>query len=243
MVSAKCIAVLLLAALVKAEDSITYITVGEDNARQAAGAPPAVPSLPPQEHWTDQVRIAANGATERLSQNMVTVLGSLAETSRQAGYNYTRAFATLTRAIVTSTIDLTGVVAYMPRLLLLDLPNQFTEVLRLVRRNEVRVPSSVNEAIDSILVLTRQAEESGITNRIFGPVTRFLPNILNGAHDFLQQIFTTMYTVFGTAPLPDAVMSPIPSRSVSEEEANSTSTVGSVVIESTAAPSARFYPY
>ncbi|CAL8138292.1 unnamed protein product [Orchesella dallaii] len=243
MVSAKCLAVLLLAAFVKAEDKITYVAVEsvlEDNARQAEGGP--LPTLPPMEHWTDQVRVAVNGANERLSQNMVTVLGSLAETSRQAGLNGTRAFATLTRAIVTSTIDLTGVVAYMPRLLFLDLPNQFTEVLRLVRRNEVRVPSSVNEAIDSILVLTRQAEESGITNRIFGPVTRFLPNILNGSHDFLQQIFTTMFTVFGTAPLPDAVMSPIPSRSV-DEDSNSTTVAGDVVIESTAAPSARFYRY
>ncbi|ODN01224.1 hypothetical protein Ocin01_05452 [Orchesella cincta] len=240
MVSAKCLAVLLLAAMVKAEE-ITYVahvTGTDDNARQEV---PAVPTLPPMEHWSDQVRVAAAGATERFSQNMVTVLGSLAETSRQAGLNNTRAFATMIRAITTSTVDLTGVVAYMPRLFLLDLPNQFTEVLRLVRRNEVRVPSSVNEAIDSILVLTRQAEESGITNRIFGPIVRFLPNIFNGTHNFLQQIFTTMFTVFGTGtPLPEAPLNPIPSRS--ENEDNSTTTA-SIVVESTAAPAARYYRY
>lgn len=75
--------------------------------------------------------------------------------------------------MVTNTFDLASVVAYMPRLLLLDLPNQFVEVLKLIRRNEVRViPADVNGAIDSILFMTRQAEESGITRKIFDPIAR-----------------------------------------------------------------------
>jgi len=238
MVSAKCFVILLAAAFVKAEES--NVVIPEDNARQAAPSPPeAIPTLIPMEHWTEQVRVAVAGASSRLSQNMVVVLGGLAETSREAGLNGTRAFAHLTRAIITNTIDLTGIVAYMPRLLLLDMPNQFTEILRLVRRNEVRVPSSVNEAIDNILVLTRQAETSGINERVFGPVVRFMPNILNGVHDFLQQIFTTMFTVFGTGPLPPVPIAPIPSRSVGEDDATT------VVAEasSTLQPSARYYRY
>lgn len=106
--------------------------------------------------------------------------------------------ATLTRAVVSNTFDLGSVVAYMPKLLLLDLPTQFVEVLRLIRRNEVRVvPTDVNGAIDSILAMTRQAEESGITRQIFDPIVRFLPNMLSGVHDFLQTIIGTTANVFG----------------------------------------------
>ncbi len=150
--------------------------------------------------------------------------------------------AHFTRALSTGVIDLTSTIAYMPRLLALDLPNQFTEILRLVRRNEVRVPSSVNEAIDSILVLTRQAEESGITNRVFGPITRFMPTIFNGAHDFLQTIFTTMFNVFG-ANLPDFVRSPIPIPQRSEAEGNSSVVVEPSTAAPTAVPAGRYYVY
>jgi hypothetical protein len=242
MVSAKYLAFLFLAGIAAAEDSVVVsISTVEEHARQAepaAPVAPAVPGLPVMgnEHWTMQVRDAVNGASDRLSQNMVVVLSSLAETMRNAGLNNTRAFASLTRAIVTNVVDLTGVVAYMPRLFLLDLPNQFTEVLRLIRRNEVRYPSSVNEAIDSILVLTRQAEESGITQRVYGPIIKFMPNILNGAHDFLQVIFTTMFNVFG-ANVPDPVYSPIPARG--EDEFNVTAPIPT----SSVSPSARYYHY
>lgn len=257
MISAKCFAVLLLAAIVKAEEGA--VVQPAENARQGVPAPAPIPPyapanpgmLPDQAHWTEQMRVAVNGANERMTQNMVVVLSSLSVTMRDAGLNNTRALAAFTRAISNGVVDLTGVVAYMPRLLALDLPNQFTEVLRLVRRNEVRVPSSVNEAIDSILVLTRQAEESGINQRVWGPVARFLPSLFNGAHDFLQTIFTTMFNVFG-AGIPDFVRSPIPARA--GDESNSTvdytTMAASAVDYTTAAPTpaapaaaGRYYRY
>jgi hypothetical protein len=148
--------------------------------------------------WRVTLTNAVQGATDRFQVNFVTVLNGLQNTTVDAGQNVTRALATLTRAVVTNTLDLGGVVAYMPKLMLMDLPNQFVEVLRLIRRNEIRVvPTDVNGAIDSILAMTRQAEESGITKRIFDPIVNFLPNMMNGVHDFLQTIIGTTANVFG----------------------------------------------
>jgi len=148
--------------------------------------------------WRQTLVDAVQGATTRFQTNLVTVLNGLANTTVDAGQNVTRALATLTRAVVTNTVDVGMVVAYMPRLILLDLPTQFVEVLKLIRRNEVRViPTDVNGAIDNILAMTRQAEESGITRRIFDPIAKFMPNMLNGVHDFLQTIIGTTANVFG----------------------------------------------
>ncbi|XP_021943022.1 uncharacterized protein LOC110841646 [Folsomia candida] len=158
------------------------------------------PAQPPlaESVWRQQLTNAVQGATDRFQTNFVTVLNGLANTTQEAGTNVTIALATLTRAVVTNTFDLASVVAYMPRLLLLDLPNQFVEVLKLIRRNEVRViPADVNGAIDSILFMTRQAEESGITRKIFDPIARFLPNMMAGLSEFFQTIIGTTANVFG----------------------------------------------
>lgn len=103
----------------------------------------------------------------------------------------------LTTALVNNTIDLAGVVGYLPRLLVQDLPTQFVEVLVLIRRNEIRAPVDVQTAIDNILVVTRQAQESGITDRLFGPITRFLPNLLSGVNNFLVTIFNNVFSFLG----------------------------------------------
>ncbi len=105
--------------------------------------------------------------------------------------------AILTTALVNNTIDLAGVVGYLPRLLIQDLPTQFVEVLRLIRRNEIRAPSDVGTAIDNVLVIVRQAQDSGITDRLFGPITRFLPNLLTGVNDFMVTIFNNVFSFLG----------------------------------------------
>lgn len=73
------------------------VDVVENVARQAPEVPVLVPAQQPMinEHWTQQVREAVNGASNRVSQNMVVVLSGLSETMRDAGLNNTRAFGKL----------------------------------------------------------------------------------------------------------------------------------------------------
>ncbi|CAG7825992.1 unnamed protein product [Allacma fusca] len=147
--------------------------------------------------WRQELRQAQAGAAQQLQTNLLTVLNGLAESAANRGANVTRAIHTLTQAVVKNTFDLAGVVAYMPRLMLLDLPTQFVEVLQLARRNQLSMPNDVNSAIDTVTALANQAQDSRISENVFGPIIRFLPNMLNGMQTFLQTIIGNVFGFLG----------------------------------------------
>ena len=150
-----------------------------------------------EKEWRQELRQAQDSAAQQLQLNLITVLNGLAQNAATRGANVTNALAILTRAVVSNTFDLAGVVAYMPRLMLLDLPTQFVEVLQLMRRNEVRLPTDINSAIDTVTALARQSQESRIPDQLFGPIIRFLPNMLDGMQTFLQTIIGNVFGFLG----------------------------------------------
>lgn len=140
-----------------------------------------------------QARQALEGATSTLQNNLVTALTSLANASAIAGSNVSHAAALLVRGLVSNTFSLGGVVAYMPRLIFLDGPTQFIETLRLIRSNQIRVPSDMNGAIDTLLVFAGQVRDSGVGNN-FTPLVTFFPNIFVGVGDFLTTLIDSVFT-------------------------------------------------
>jgi len=152
-----------------------------------------------EETRLQQLRQAQDSAAQQLQANLITTLNGLSQSAANAGTNVTTAIAVLTQAVIANTFDLAGAVAYMPRLLLLDLPTQFVEVLRIMRRQQTRVPSNVNNAIDTVTDFTRQSQASGISDQLFAPVVRFLPNMLNGVQTFLQTIIGSVFGFLGAA--------------------------------------------
>jgi len=174
-----------------------------------------------------ELRQAVDGAAAQLQTNLLATLSGLAQSTFAHAQNATRSLHILTRAVLANTFDLASVVTYMPRLLLLDFPTQFVEVLRIMRNQQVRNPatgvvtgvtgantlissnplistnvlgqaiytSDVNASIDNVVILVRQSQLNGVQDNLFGPITRFLPNLLAGVNDFLVSIFDNVFSL------------------------------------------------
>jgi len=140
-----------------------------------------------------KARQALQGATSQLQNNLINALSSMANASAVAGQNVSRAAATMIRGLVTDTFSLAQVVAYMPRLLLLDGPTQFMETLRLIRSNQIRLPSDMDSAIDTLLVFAGQVRDSNIGEN-FTPLVTFFPNIATGLGGFLTTLVDSVFT-------------------------------------------------
>ncbi|CAG7728341.1 unnamed protein product [Allacma fusca] len=160
---------------------------------QAYAAPPSN-SVALQEDKLRDAREAMDQAQNRLQQNLVSALSNLANATSQASANVSRAANTMIRGLVTNSFSLAGVMAYMPRLILLDGPNQFVETLRLIRTNQIRLPNDINSAIDTLIAFTNQQRESGIGNN-FTPLVTFLPNLFSGFENFLVTFIDSVFNV------------------------------------------------
>lgn len=174
----------------------------------------------------DEIQKAVDAAVLQLQANMILALVGMANngitsgrlTKRSVGkfeeilalnylllqYIFTNEcfnnLGTVVQLFVNNTFDLASVIAYVPRLLVEDMPTQFVQILKLVRSNQLRViPEDANEAIDNVLLFVRESEKSGIPNNLFGPITRVLPNLLSGIHEFLISIFENFFTLIGAA--------------------------------------------
>ncbi|CAG7838609.1 unnamed protein product [Allacma fusca] len=143
-----------------------------------------------------QSRQIAEQAQTRLQQNLVSSLASLANVTSHANTNISRAANTLMRGVVTNTVSLAGVFAYLPRLILLDGPTQFVETLRLIRSNQIRVPTDMDTAIDNLIAYANQQRESGI-GKNFEPLTTFLPNMFTGFEKYLTTFIDSVFNVIG----------------------------------------------
>jgi hypothetical protein len=141
-------------------------------------------------------RQAIEQATSTLQNNLINSLTRLANASAIAGQNVSRAAAVMLRKLTTNTVSLAGVVAYMPRLIFLDGPTQFIEVLRLVRSNQIRIPNDMDSAIDTLIAFANQTRDSGIGEN-FTPAFTFLPNLFNGVGDFFTTIIDSLFTFIG----------------------------------------------
>lgn len=147
-------------------------------------------------------RQALQGATNQLQNNLINVLSHIANSSHIAGVNVSRSAAFMIRSIISNTFSLTGVVAYMPRLIFLDGPTQFIETLRLVRTNQIRLPNDVDSAIDTLLTFAGQFRDSGIPQN-FAPAINFFPNIFAGVGDFMSSLIDSVFVFI--APIPSRV--------------------------------------
>lgn len=137
-------------------------------------------------------RQAMQGATNQFRNNLIGALAHMANASNIAGQNVSRSAAVMIRGIITDTFQLTGVLAYMPRLIFLDGPTQFIETLRLIRSNQVRLPNDIDSSIDTLLVFAGQFRESGIPNN-FLPFINFFPNLFNGVGNFLTTLIDSVF--------------------------------------------------
>lgn len=77
---------------------------------------------------------------ETVRTNFLSTLMVMAESSAIIGANASRAASTVIRGIVQDSFSLGSIGVYLPRLIFLDGPTQFIEMLRLVRTNQIQIP-------------------------------------------------------------------------------------------------------
>jgi len=159
---------------------------------QAFARPEAVRNQVEEQKVRD-ARQALEQASGQLSNNLITALTNMANASALAGTNVSRAAAVMVRGLLTDTFQLGGVVAYMPRLIFLDGPTQFIEVLRLIRSNQIRIPNDVDSAIDTLISFANQYRDSAIGDN-FTPAFTFLPNLFRGVGDFMVTLLDSLFT-------------------------------------------------
>jgi hypothetical protein len=152
----------------------------------------AAPRNTLEEEKVRDARQALEAASSKLSNNLISALTSLANASSVAGTNVSRAASVMIRGLVTDTFQLGGVVAYMPRLIFLDGPTQFVEVLRLIRSNQIRLPNDVDSAIDTLISFANQYRDSSIGDN-FNPAFTFLPNLFKGVGDFMVTLLDSLF--------------------------------------------------
>jgi len=138
---------------------------------------------------------------EGVRNNFISILTRIGNATEIAGTNVSRAAALMIRGIVREGFNLGSVATYIPRLLLLDGPNQFIETLRLVRSNQLRLPTDMDTAIDTLITFTGSVRDSGIGGN-FAPLVEFFPNIFTGVEKFVQDLLYNTFAFF--APIPPA---------------------------------------
>jgi len=152
----------------------------------------AAPRNQLEEEKVRDARQSLEQASGQLQNNLVSALTSLANASSVAGTNVSNAAAIMIRGLLTDTFQLGGVVAYMPRLIFLDGPTQFVEVLRLIRSNQIRIPNDVDSAIDTLISFANQYRDSSIGDN-FTPAFTFLPNLFRGVGDFMVTLLDSLF--------------------------------------------------
>ncbi|OXA52859.1 uncharacterized protein LOC110851576 [Folsomia candida] len=162
-----------------------------------------------QEEKVGLARQALEGATNTLQNNLISSLTTLANSSAIAGANVSNAAALMIRGLVTNTFSLGNVVAYMPRLIFLDGPTQFIETLRLIRSNQIRLPTDMSSAIDTLLVFAGQVRDSGVGEN-FSPLVTYFPNIFAGVGDFLTTLIDSVFTFIAPVPAIPTVVAAVP---------------------------------
>ncbi|CAL8103302.1 unnamed protein product [Orchesella dallaii] len=140
------------------------------------------------------VKQLQSGTIERTVQtNFLHTLYTMANASAVTGSATSRAAATLIRGYVQDSFNLVSITAYFPRLIFLDGPTQFIETLRLIRANQIRLPTDVDSAIDTLINFASIARESQITMNVGTPFLSFFPNVFRGAEllatDLLYNVF------------------------------------------------------
>jgi len=160
---------------------------------QVAVSRPEVVRNQVEEQKVRDARQALEQASGQLSNNLITALTNMANASALAGTNVSRAANLMIRNLLTDTFQLGGVVAYMPRLIFLDGPTQFVEVLRLIRSNQIRIPNDVDSAIDTLISFANQYRDSNIGSN-FNPAITFLPNLFRGVGDFMVTLLDSLFS-------------------------------------------------
>lgn len=118
---------------------------------------------------------------ETVRTNLLDALYRMANASAIAGTNVSRAAATVIRGFVQDSFNIGSIGAYIPRLIFLDGPSQFIETMRLVRQGQIRVPTDMDSAIDTLINFAGQVRDSPVTDNLANPFVNLFPNILRGS--------------------------------------------------------------
>ncbi|ODM98363.1 hypothetical protein Ocin01_08309 [Orchesella cincta] len=130
--------------------------------------------------------------------NFLHTLYLMANASAVIGTNVSRSSATLIRGFVQDSFNLGSIGVYLPRLIFLDGPSQFIETLRLVRTNQIRIPSDMDSAMDTLINFASSVRDAPVTNNVSNPFLSFFPNIFHGAESLAGR--SIMSSLQGISP-------------------------------------------
>jgi len=130
---------------------------------------------------------------ETVRNNLLDALYRMANASAIAGTNVSRAAATVIRGFVQDSFNIGSIGAYIPRLIFLDGPSQFIETMRLVRQGQIRLPSDMDSAIDTLITFAGSVRDSPIPSNLVNPFVAFFPNIFRGSETLVGE---TLFNVF-----------------------------------------------
>lgn len=138
---------------------------------------------------------------EGVRKNLATYLTRISNSSGSGSRNVSEAASILVRHVVGEAFNIGSVATYIPRLFFLDGPNQFIELLKLYRSNQLKVPQDVDSAIDTLITYSAATKESQIGTNFY-PIVEAFPNLFAGVEIFVQDL---LYNVFNwLSPLPAA---------------------------------------
>lgn len=153
--------------------------------------------LTPNERFENAVRsvrqLNQSPVTETVRNNLLDALYRMANASTIAGTNVSRAAATVIRGFVQDSFNIGSIGAYIPRLVFLDGPSQFIETMRLVRQGQIRLPSDMDTAIDTLITFAGSVRDSQIPGNLVNPFVAFFPNIFRGSETLVGE---TLFNVF-----------------------------------------------
>ncbi|CAL8103296.1 unnamed protein product [Orchesella dallaii] len=130
---------------------------------------------------------------ETVRNNFLNTLSLMANASAVTGTNVSRSAATLIRGFVQDSFNLGSIATYLPRLIFLDGPSQFIETLRLVRTNQIRIPSDMDSAMDTLINFASSVRDAPVVNNLANPFLSFFPNVFRGAESLAGNV---LYNVF-----------------------------------------------
>jgi len=138
------------------------------------------------------------GIIDRTVQvNFLNTLFLMANSSAITGARVSRAAGTLIRGFVQDSFNIGSIGAYLPRLIFLDGPTQFIELLRLYRSNQLQVPRDVDEAMDTLINFADIVRNGPIGTNLNTSFLHFFPNIFRGIELLNTEVIYGVFSWFG----------------------------------------------
>jgi len=132
-----------------------------------------------------------------VQSNFLASLYQMANASAVGGAQVSRAAGTLIRGLVQDQFTFASIGAYLPRLIFLDGPTQFIETLRLIRSGQIRIPTDMDSAIDTLINFAQSVRESEVAMNVGTPFLSLFPNIFRGSELLSTELIYSVFRWFG----------------------------------------------